>query len=319
MKKIILFSLALASNLWASFGPNHDADIAKFMDELRAVNKKTKWNATIYDEKNWHVWGKSAGGRPLLYFTCGENNKNTTLILSTIHGDEITPVYFGLRSVMFVKGEPELCRDHRIVIAPIVNPDGYLVSPPTRVNKNGVDLNRNFATKDFDARANMLWAKNFKSDKRRNPGAKGGTEVETQFQQWLIDEFKPDKILSVHSPLNFFDYDGPSVEDIKTIAEEYIRSCNRLRDTVKKASGNYRFLRYGFYPGSLGNYAGKERGIPTLTLELPTADARRAKVYFEQFKKGTKQLIMYRVQGKDGSIAKNAETETASADQTKSR
>ncbi|MGP8154830.1 MAG: M14 family zinc carboxypeptidase [Smithella sp.] len=35
-----------------------------------------------------------------------------------------------------------------IVIAPLLNSDGFLSTPSTRVNANGVDINRNFPTKD---------------------------------------------------------------------------------------------------------------------------------------------------------------------------
>jgi murein peptide amidase A len=275
------------------------AQVAALMAELRKANKSRRWNETLYDQKDWKVRGHTAQGRPLIYFSCGENTKNTTLLLSSVHGDEITPIYFGLRLVMWIKGEPDLCRDHRIIVAPLVNPDGYLAKRPTRVNGRGVDLNRNFPTKDFDQLALAYWKKDRRSDPRHFPGDKGGSEPETQFQQWLIDEFRPAKILTVHSPLNFFDYDGPDSETAHQFAAEYLRSCEELRREVKSSNPKYNFLRYGFYPGSLGNYAGRERGIPTLTLELPTVDAAQAKVYFELFKKGTRRLIVYQLLSRD--------------------
>jgi murein peptide amidase A len=276
--------------------------IAALMAELREANKKTKWNPSIYSEEGWRVGGRSVAGRPLIYFVCGEKNKNTTLMLSSVHGDEITPVYFGLRLVSWVKGEPDLCKKYRVVVAPLVNPDGHLMPRPSRTNKNGVDLNRNFPTKDFDAMAQNLWKTGNKSDPRRNPGKSGGSEPETKFQQWLIDEFRPSKILTVHSPLNFFDYDGPQTEDVKAFTKEYIKSCDELRSAVKRASNNYTFLRWGFFPGSLGNYAGKERGIPTLTLELPTTDASKARSYFERLKQGNRALIEHKIKGEAGAL-----------------
>ena len=272
--------------------------VKKLMAELKETNRKIRWSETIFPDVGWHVHGTSVGGRPLIYFECGENNSNTTLMFSSVHGDEVTPVYFGFRLVSWVKGEPDLCKKYKIVIAPLINPDGFLADKSTRTNVHGVDLNRNFPTKDFDEFANKLWKEKFKSEPRRFPGDKGGSEPETQFQQWLIDEFKPQKILTVHSPLNFFDYDGPESDELKTFTREYIRSCQELRAQVKKASHNYHFLNYGFFPGSLGNYAGKERGIPTLTLELPTTDSKKAKTYFEQLKQGTRELVMYTVKGK---------------------
>jgi protein MpaA len=206
-------------------------------------------------------------------------------------------VYFGLRLVSFLKGDLDLCKKFHVIVAPLINPDGFLEKKPVRTNANGIDLNRNFPTGDFDKMAIKLWKENNKSHPRRFPGDKGGSESETQFQMWLIETFKPNKILTVHSPLNFFDYDGPEDDEFKTFAKEYVNSCEELRTSVKNASINYNFLRYGFYPGSLGNYAGKERGIPTLTLELPTVDASKAKAYFERLKQGTRVLITYEIKG----------------------
>jgi len=271
------------------------SSVHKLMGELRTSNKSRKWSETIYTDEGWQVHGTSVKGRPLIYYSCGEKNENTTLMLSSVHGDEITPVYFGLRLVSWLKGEPDLCRDYHVIVAPLVNPDGYLQKKEIRVNDRGVDLNRNFPTKDFDDMAVKLWKTKFKSDPRRNPGSIGGSEPETQFQQWLIDEFHPKKILTVHSPLNFFDYDGPEQDELRQFTKEYVQSCTLLRAAVKKQASDYTFLNYGFFPGSLGNYAGKERGIPTMTLELPTIDASKAKLYFEKLKKGTRELIVYKV------------------------
>jgi protein MpaA len=307
---LIVFTLsavALAGEPVPSPSASPSAEnVDQLMAELRKSNKMRGWADSIYSETGWKVHGQSVKGRPLIYFVCGENNQNTTLMLSSVHGDEITPVYFGLRLVSWLKGEPDLCKKYRVVVAPVINPDGYLQKKETRSNANGIDINRNFPTKDFAQQAIKLWKTKNKSDSRRFPGNEGGSEPETKFQQWLIDEFKPQKILTVHSPLNFFDYDGPETDELRTFTQEYINSCTQLKAAVRKQTSNYNFLNFGFFPGSLGNYAGKERGIPTLTLELPTTDARQARNYFERLKKGTRELVVYEVKGysKSGSSPK---------------
>jgi hypothetical protein len=48
---------------------------------------------------------------------------------------------------------------------------------------------------------------------------------------------------------------------------------------------NLPFRRYHVYPGSLGNYAGMQRKIHTLTLELPSSDPKKGPEYFDQFKR----------------------------------
>jgi hypothetical protein len=44
------------------------------------------------------------------------------------------------------------------------------------------------------------------------------------------------------------------------------------------------FRRYQVFPGLLGNYAGMERRIHTLTLELPSSAPQKGAEYFDQFK-----------------------------------
>jgi protein MpaA len=283
-----------------------DTSVADLMTEIKNTYAKTKWSDTLFKLNDWKMYEKKTKeGRPLVYFVCGENKENTTLLLSSVHGDEVTPIYYGLRLVSWIKGEPDICKKYRVVVAPLVNPDGALKSKPTRTNSNGVDLNRNFPTEDFSDLAIKKWKTDYKSDPRRYPGEKAASEIETQFQMWLIDEFKPNKILTVHSPLNFFDYDGPEDAVIQNFTKEYLNSCKNLKLAVKKASGTYNFLKFGYFPGSLGHYSGKEKGVPTLTLELPSTDAGRAKQYFEMLKKGLRALIMHKIEGQSGISAKN--------------
>ncbi|MEN6488435.1 MAG: hypothetical protein ABFD66_06075, partial [Smithella sp.] len=108
---------------------------------------------------------------------------------------------------------------------------------------------------------------------RYYPGAKAGSEAETLFQTALINRFQPQKILSVHSPLNFFDYDGPSSD---------LDSFELWMETISREA-NHPLKKFGYYPGSLGNYAGHERSIFTLTLELPSSDPKQGPGYFQQF------------------------------------
>ena len=79
------------------------------------------------------------------------------------------------------------------------------------------------------------------------------SEPETK---WLIDEinsFKPDAIISVHAPYGVVDFDA------------------QILDIAPKNLGRLLLNLLGTYPGSLGNYAGINRNIPVITLELPHA------------------------------------------------
>jgi protein MpaA len=49
-------------------------------------------------------------------------------------------------------------------------------------------------------------------------------------------------------------------------------------------AGKYKVSNYPFFTGSLGNWAGNERKIPTYTLELPNSDWNKTDQYFKMFR-----------------------------------
>jgi murein peptide amidase A len=52
-------------------------------------------------------------------------------------------------------------------------------------------------------------------------------------------------------------------------------------------------LDFAFYPGSLGNYAGNERHVPTVTLELSSTNPRFADKYWREFFPGLRAAVKY--------------------------
>jgi protein MpaA len=272
---------------------------------LRERTKKFHWDQSIFTSEGWSVHGYSINGMPLIYWTCGKKESaNSSMVISAVHGDEVTPVSFGFRLVEWVKARPEYCKDRLVIVAPMVNPDGFLrYTTGTRTNFNKVDINRNMETPDWKANALKMWETNFEKQRRYFPGEVAGSEPETQFQQWLISEFEPSKILSVHAPLNIMDYDGPVEADAVAFTKRYIDSCEELKSKVKIATPDLRFFAYGNFPGSLGNYAGVQRGIPTLTAELPTAKPDEAAYYFGALEKGTSLFFDYELKDRPVKVA----------------
>ena len=118
------------------------------------------------------------------------------------------------------------------------------------------------------------------------------SEPETVFQVKLIDMFRPDKIISVHAPLTMLDYDGPV--DLSSGGSVGPRA-NQLLIQMSQGAQGYRIKNYPFFPGSLGNYAGNERNIPTYTLELPSSDNRLHKVYWDRFKPSIYSAVMHKI------------------------
>jgi len=285
--------------------PNtRESTVEELITEVKSAVKRRnyKWDLSIFSAEGFKVRGFSVDKKPLVYFTCGDKDSgNTSLILSAVHGDEVNPLYFGFRLVEWMRARPEMCKGGFVVIAPLVNPDGVLrYSRGTRTNFNKIDVNRNFDTPDFAPRAMKMWKEKFRS-RRYYPGETAASEPETQFQKWLIDEFKPQKIMSIHAPLNVLDYDGPTGIGGDEFTKSYIESCESLKSAMKKATPSLHFFAYGIFPGSLGNYAGKQKGIPTFTVELPTTDPALAGHYFSELEAGTRLFITQAVSQKQAS------------------
>lgn len=297
LKLLFWVSLLVAASGVSSLAETIEKTPAQLCSALDQAFQKRKWGSkpceAAFDAEQLKIGGTSVKGRPLVYIEYGDPKAtNTTLILSMVHGDEITPLYLGFQIATWAKENLPKNPNTRLVIAPLVNPDGFLGFPKTRVNARGVDCNRNFATKDWKRDALKAWKVKFHSEKRRFPGHKPNSEPETLFQKMLIEKFNPQKIVSIHSPLNMIDYDGPDHMKLDEFSKEYIQKCEDLRKRVKAKST-------GFFPGSLGNYSGQELGIPTITLELPTAQYEKAHQYWEQVKKGILTVVTYVVPPKD--------------------
>lgn len=272
------------------------ATLESWCKEVRTSAAILKWKIDPCSTISWKVGGHSVKGRPLVYAEFGDAKaQNTTLIFSTVHGDEITPLYLALQLSIWLKNREGELSKTKVVVAPLVNPDGFFSHPRTRVNARGVDVNRNFATQDWKNKAWLTWQKKYRSDPRRFPGKEARSEPETRFQEELIRLVRPQKILAVHSPLNFLDYDGPSTLTLSQFPKDYALQCDRLKKRLKAISA-------GFFPGSLGNYAGRELGIPTLTLELPSTDPAKAENYWKKFSDGIQTMIHFNF----GQVASNS-------------
>ncbi len=176
------------------------------------------------------------------------------LVIGGIHGDELTAVSIVFRWLGFLQKSGQEANHYHWRVVPVLNPDGLLATPPTRVNARGVDLNRNFPTANWLTDAPAYWENKTKRDPRRWPGTAPLSEPESR---WLHDElvsFKPDVIVSIHAPFGVLDFDGPPT------GVQAPTSFGRLH-----------LNRIGIYPGSLGNYGNAKVSIPVVTLELPHA------------------------------------------------
>jgi len=180
--------------------------------------------------------GRSVQNRPIESIILGQSY-DVTFILAAIHGNEPAGARLAERLVEHLQKNPELLQGHQVIILPVANPDG--VAHGTRFNANGVDLNRNFATSN-----------------RQNSAQHGYTalsEPEARVIHQVIQQYTPDRIVSIHQPLTCIDYDGPAT----ALASHIAQNCDLP------------IRRLGAQPGSLGSYAGLTLRIPIITLELP--------------------------------------------------
>lgn len=256
--------------------------VKKFCESLGTKFNAYKWGEVGCENYNWNHVRNSNLGTPLIWTVFGDENDpmakdNTTLVLCGVHGDEITPVKFCWDLMHELKNN-HIFKDKVVVVAPLVAPDSFFKDKPTRTNGRGVDVNRNFPTADWKSEAHKRWKKNLKSDKRKFPGHASASEQETIFQMNLILRYKPNKVISVHAPLTILDYDGPALT-----SPEGKPARALLEQMSTKASG-YKVSNYPIFPGSLGNWAGKEKHIPTYTLELPNTNPQETGNFWNLFK-----------------------------------
>jgi len=187
----------------------------------------------------------------------GEPGENNVLIIGVVHGDEpqgkfLIEEYITEFTKLYSPPSPGRggCSNAPLFI-PYLNPDGMQLC--RRTNANNVDINRNFPTKN--------WGQNHGDnatcdDKTTNyyGGNSPASEIETQFVINIIEKYKPKLILTLHAPYKVVNYDGP--------AQKIAQDISKIIGYPVEESIGYPT------PGSFGTWAGVERNIPIITLEL---------------------------------------------------
>ena len=198
----------------------------------------------------WSVIGRSVEGRAIYSHEQGTGD-DVVLVVGSIHGDEAVTGQLVVRLVELISLEQRDTTKRRVIFVPFLNPDG--VAHHQRTNAHGVDINRNFPTRNWSPTA---------TEERYPPGPAPSSEPETRLLLDLLLRYNPRLIISLHAPLHVINYDGPA----KGIADR-MAALNgyRVSDSIGYAT-----------PGSLGTYAGVERNIPVITLELPRVSADEA-------------------------------------------
>ncbi|WP_293268048.1 M14 family zinc carboxypeptidase [Neptunomonas sp.] len=215
--------------------------------KLSSVSVK-ECNALAFDEPRFY----SVGGLPILekHFPATKSHAPKVLFIGGIHGDEYSSVSVTFKWLKTLNKHHSGAYDWHFL--PLANPDGLLQSRSSRVNRNKVDLNRNFIPASGFPDPLVHWKKKARERSRYYPGKAPLSEPESQVIHQLIEEYRPDIVVSVHAPHGILDFDGSSLKPPKKLGPLHLRQL-------------------GTYPGSLGNYAWFVKRIPVMTIELPHA------------------------------------------------
>ena len=189
-------------------------------------------------------WRESRQGRPIALHASGDLTRadHPLLLIGGVHGDEPEGVVLAESTLSYLRAEADRVALPWIVI-PCLNPDGRRANQ--RVNGAGVDLNRNYPSRD--------WSPAFEKD-RYNPGPRPASEPEIQGVVELIEAYDPRLVIHCHAW-------RPCVVSAGLPGR---RDAERLG----RASGYEVREEIGYpTPGSLSRYGWADRGIPIICIE----------------------------------------------------
>jgi hypothetical protein len=187
--------------------------------------------------------GYSVGGRPINAFrVTGAAAARRVVVVGGLHGNEaIGPAF-----VEALLARTDFPADLEVVGVPVANPDG--VAGWTRVNANGVDLNRNFP---------YIWGRS--RDRRlrdRNPGRAATDQPETAAVLQLCDSSvlsMPTSFVWLHNPLGYVTSIGPSKEG-GWYAQQWRKAARYRAQWVVQSGGSE-------------SYCAFELGAPSILVE----------------------------------------------------
>lgn len=195
-------------------------------------------------------WARSSRGTPIEMYkkTHSRDGKDTgpILFIGGVHGDEPEGVRLAQEFLKWLQKTEENSPEaivHSWLLIPCLNVDGYLRN--SRTNDSGVDLNRNFPSRDWSAEAKAP---------RYSPGPKPGSELEIQAVVELIKHEKPRLIVHFHSWEPCVVYTGKGGE---------IPAKILAGDTGYPVHEDIGYPT----PGSLGQYGWLEHRIPVVCIE----------------------------------------------------
>jgi len=185
--------------------------------------------------------GKTSGDQVIDAYRFGQSGPDV-LIIGGVHGDEVEGVIAS--KALFSEFDKDFPYHLKLTLIPVFNVDGVLAG--NRLNGNGVDLNRNLPTNDWNPEA---------FNKKYPPGPAPGSEPENKALLELLNENRFSLVISLHSyTKSLLNVNG---------------DCEKQAQLISKKTGLPIEKSMGYpTPGCLGTYCGLERDMPTITYEL---------------------------------------------------
>lgn len=189
------------------------------------------------------VFGYSVQGRPIEGYEIG-SGKDGLLLFASIHGSEMGTADLLNQLVLEIALDPSLVsKTKKLIIIPVANPDGY-EERPDKLNANGVNLNLNFGTSD--------WQKyGLEGD---YAGAEPFSEIESRVMKEIVEKYKPEAMISFHSHGNL-------------ISPEKGNASAELAKWYADKTG-YVVYDLWDYPGTATKWFVETTGKPSITVEI---------------------------------------------------
>ena len=230
------------------------------------------------------IYGYSYDCHPLYYIDLGSSNATTCYVLTAgIHGREYVNSFVLTKLADYYASHEELLieKSIRLIILPMLNPDGILVSQfgpfgldsidlqngvkqmlkhspvpyhKWKANARGVDLNRNFPIGFHPAG---------KPGYKLHAGESAGSEKETDFViQFMKQIKKPTAVIHLHSKGKVIYWDYKVNSNLK-------RSIARLMNRARTETGYKPCFETADTKanGGFGDYCAYVLQVPTITLE----------------------------------------------------
>lgn len=198
--------------------------------------------------------GYSKNGHPITAYIFGSGSQ-TILYTGAIHGSEISTQRLMYAWVDELEANARnIPANKTLVVVATINPDG--VAAGTRNNANNVDLNRNFATSD--------WQKDITSPSNQPIENGGGTvpmsEPETQAIAAFTSQLRPRLTMSFHSIAGYAI--ANQAGDSNTLATLYAQMTGYQNMTGSSGAFDYSIS------GTYDDWIREKLGLPSVLVEL---------------------------------------------------